>query len=313
MKLLLTGDLHLFRKQPRNRTDDFRQTLLNKFKWLFDLATDKMCDAIIQPGDFFDHPRVSFEDLAVLYGIIHNNFARIPIYAVYGQHDLFNHNLEKGHKTPLHFLQTIGLVKIVPNECIPIQAMLDKQESGRVWVSGASWGEEVPEPKEGVFNILVTHRMAIKDDDSKLWEGQEGFVTAQELLDFRFNLVVVGDNHNQFITHDKKRFSTLFNLGSLGRSNIDQTEHIPKVVIYDTDTRKYEEYEVPIQPASEVFDLSKVEEAKERDERIVNFAETLSSGENVALDFLQNLRTFMRQEELDEDVRNELESAMEEM
>ena len=277
MRLLITGDWHTTNKAPENRIDDFVSSLFKKIKFIAKIYKDKKCDFVLQPGDFFDSPFIPYSFFASVFELLSESGLQIA--AIYGQHDLRYRTKENTPLTALwatsDFLQVIPATGLIYNN--------------EVAVYGASFGEEVPNFfDEGHFNVLLVHQMIV---DEKLWASQEGHTLSGHFLKKhkkKFDLIVSGDNHQFFIESGK-----LFNMGSLMRSRIDQVDHEPSVVVFDTDTLKWERILIPVE--KNVFDFSKVTSEKERDAKIEAFVEGLSETKVLGFDFEANLRSRLRE------------------
>lgn len=288
-RFLCTSDWHIRSKNPRYRTDDFFQTLMNKLYWIFELAKKEECTAILQGGDLFDFPNqsnkveISVAELLLKY--------KIPLYGVAGQHDLIHRRFSN---TSLALFQTFGVVNILDGElktntCIPC---IDNSGCYNVNIYGASWDKEIPIPEDqNALNILVIHKMIVKD--KPLWAEQKKYSTAKVFLNDnkKYSLIVSGDNHNSFIYTNNKQI--LVNTGSLMRSNTSQKKHTPIAVIYDTETRKATKYLIPVKPIEEVMDLETADEKKEKNEALDAFMEGLSTDHEIELKFEDNLESLM--------------------
>jgi predicted phosphodiesterase len=157
--------------------------------------------------------------------------------------------------------------------------------------SGCSYDQEPPIPIQNKFNVLLVHRMIIEE---KLWSAQENYVASNIFLrQNNFDLIVSGDNHRGFISeaHGKR---LLVNCGAMMRSKIDQVNHKPFVVLYDTDTRKYQQIFIPIEPADKVFRMEKVVAEKERNTSLESFVAGISEQKEVGLLFEDNLQEFAK-------------------
>jgi len=296
MKLLITGDWHITNKPPKRRTDDYFETMIYKHKFIIKTAQDKCVCAILQPGDFFDSYKAS--DFLKQYFIKLYKQDNIPLYTIYGQHDLRFHSSNR-ENTPLAVMNTIKNMKIVGENYYGFQ----EDHGVKHYIRGASWNEDIPKIDHGFqaesdFNILLTHRMIIKD--KKLWEAQEDYTQARSLLKRnKFDVIVSGDNHQSFIQRESNKI--LFNCGSLMRSTISQKDHKPVIYIYDTHTREYEEIFVPIKPFNEVMDLTKAEEEKERNEELEAFVEGLQEGIVFkGMKFEKNIKEYIDKNTLEE-------------
>jgi len=287
MKFLCCGDWHIDNNKPERRTDDYWNTVKNKISFICHLASEEKV-VILQPGDFFNSHKAS--DFLKRYMIRKMKNLGITTLTVFGQHDLRYHS-SNVKNTPLGVLQAAGVVSILD---------FDPVEYGNISVYGASWWEDIPKPVDSqVTNILVMHKMVVQNE--KLWSGQEDATMGNILVKSNsFDLMVVGDNHNGF-TITTKTGKHLVNCGSLLRTAIDQSDHVPTVYIYDTVKKTITPHEVPHKPFSEVFDLSKYEAEKERDEKLEAFMERITGEvELEGLDFIKNMDAYVSSAEIDD-------------
>ena len=284
MKFLIIGDLHIRATNPRYRIDNYYETMLGKLNFIFSLAEKENCEAILQPGDFFDSPDQSNKVEIALINLL--NKYSIPVYTVFGQHDtkfrqLFN--------TTLSVLEAAGVVTILNSDPIRYDSNIN--------IYGASWGEEIPGViDKNAINILLIHKMIVKD--TPLWPGQMDYITAKSaLLKYDdYDLIVSGDNHQHF-TYGKKFGSLLINCGSLMRTTIAQRDHFPTVYIVGTDTGEAVQHLIPIKPIEEVMNLELADEAKERNEALEVFMKGLTSDYGIELNFEENLKNLMIENE----------------
>ncbi len=289
MNILCTGDWHLADKTPENRIDDYQVSQYKKIKWILDLAEEQECRFILQPGDLFDHYRIS-DRMKSKYIRLFNAYD-IPIYTVTGQHDLRYHNSSL-KETPLYLMESSGVLKILQARSI---------SNPSVNIFGAGWEQKIPEIKSKIkSNILITHRMVI--GNSKLWHEQKDYSTAQALLrKNNFDLIVSGDNHKAFeANHESK---TLLNCGSLMRSTSAQLTHRPRVYIYNTETNDTEKHYVPIEPIDKVISIKKIEDKKAEEEELNAFVEKLDTDTEITgLDFKKNMIEEQKKQDVEPEV-----------
>lgn len=286
---LVTGDWHITEKVPENRIDDYCKAQYRKINWILATATANNA-VILQPGDLTDSPRISYETFIKYHSLF--DLAGVPIFVVAGQHDLRYHT--NIHNTPLYALHQTEVVQLA---------------MGLDCIYGAGWEEEIPIPnKKHKYNILLTHRMVI---DEKLWKGQGEATYARNLLRKNdYDIIVSGDNHKFFIEEYKGKI--LFNMGSLMRSTIAQMDHIPQVAIWNSETKDYTLHKVPIEPASEVFQVEKTEKQKKMDAKISAFVEGLIEDKELGLDFESNILAAMKTNKIKKSIRKIILKAMEE-
>ncbi len=298
MKILLTGDWHITAKRPENRIDDYYQAIKRKITFIFETAKENDIITILQAGDMTDSPIMSWATFIDLYELF-GQYPEIDIYTIFGQHDLKFRNTGS---TALNSLATVCKnIHLLSNGILPLN-LVGKD----TFAYGSSYGENVPEiTTDGFFNILITHRMMIQD---KLWEGQEEYTQAGSFLRANaFNVILSGDNHQGFIVDSKLQKKHLFNPGSLMRSKVDQLEHEPFIIIFDTDTSTYEKIMVPIEPADKVFNIEKVVKEKAKDQNLEAYVSGMLESKEIGLKLEDNLNTFMDKNQTEQSVREILE------
>ena len=276
MKFLITGDWHIDRDKIKTRQDDVLSTCMDKLGQIFQIAQTHKCEAILQPGDFFESHKANDFLKQFIINFLKSGMANIPVYTVFGQHDLRYHS-SNINNTPLKVLESAGVVSFLGD-----RPLIYPQDGVNIY--GASWFEDVPEILEEMrgVNILVLHKMIV---DDKIWEGQEDHTYGKILLTkTKYDLIVSGDNHKHFIMHSGQGSSIgkrlLINCGSMLRTRIDQGEHKPCVYVYDTNPGKGEPVIEQVFLVVQDFDkVIKVEEAtrlKAENEKLIEFTDALS-------------------------------------
>jgi len=279
MKLSLLPDLHIGERQPENRVDNFVETMWRKLKFIFDIAKEHEVDAILQPGDCTHTPFMQWDFFIKVVDFI-NSF-NILMFTVFGNHDLRYRT--KGNT---------ALDAIV--EACPKFTILDNEHTVEILkgieIYGVSYGEEIPKPK-GSFDILLIHKMIIAE--KKLWKGQDDITWSKSFLrKHDFELIISGDNHSTFEANYDDRW--LFNNGALLRDSITLKDLRPSVVVFDTVKKTYKRIYVPIEPANKVFNMEKIKEEEERDEKIGAVVEGLAEYKGLGLDFKKNLINYAK-------------------
>jgi hypothetical protein len=289
MKALILGDLHLTNKCPENRTDNYEETVLRKFGFILNVAKGNKCDCIIQPGDFSDSPSLSYDFFIKISSMI-RLFGK-HIFTCWGQHDLRYRTKENTFLAALE----------EANDNLHILTKGPATGFMGVDLYASSFGEEVPDIENtDKFNILLTHRMIVNE---KLWEGQTDCQYANSFLRLnKFNLIVSGDNHSSFSYKIGSRY--LFNLGATLRSTINQIEHKPAVIVFNTTMKKEEYIPILIEPAEKVFKMEKIEREKERNKELDAFVSGLSEHKEMGLSFTDNLNEYMKKNNIDPSIGN---------
>lgn len=295
MKLLLTSDWHFTDKGPKNRTDDYPNTLIKKIKYILGKSAE-YDNPILQAGDMTDTSLLSYSAYTTLLSLLKEGIKEQSIWTVYGQHDLLYRN--KGN-TPLDALE----VACDPLRIVRTTIIFPNHEPD-IYLYGCSFEEEIPEIQDPkAFNVLLIHKMIV-DQHREEWE--EVYPLAPTILkNSTFDLIVSGDNHKSFIVStggNKPRH--LINCGSLMRSKIDQIHHKPFFCIFDTETRSYEKHYIPIQDWSEVFDLETKVKEEQKDEMLTSFVSSLSQHKEIGLSFQDNVANFMNENNIEQGVRD---------
>ncbi len=276
MKFLVTGDWHIDKDKIKTRKDNVLAACADKLGQIFQIAKSNNCKAILQPGDFFESHKANDFLKQFVINFLKSDMAHIPIYTVFGQHDLRYHSSDIDN-TPLKVLHSAGVVSLLGEK-----PLIYPQD--RIYIYGASWYEEIPEMIEKLegTNILVLHKMIV---DEKIWEGQEDHTFGKILLmKNKYDLIVSGDNHKHFIMHSGtsgtvgKRF--LINCGSMLRTRIDQKDHKPCVYIYNTNPKTNEPIIEQVYLVVDDFEnVIKIEEAtriKAENEKLNQFVDALT-------------------------------------
>src|SRR5574337_1235530 len=132
MKILSGGDQHITDKKPKNRTDKYFDTVINKFRQQLEIAEEEWCDVVVLPGDIFN----TFKESHWVTQVITHEIKKHPklvVVAVAGQHDQEFHN-PKLAGTALATLLASGAVRLLGAE--PFTIMKE------VAIYGASWNED---------------------------------------------------------------------------------------------------------------------------------------------------------------------------
>jgi len=258
MKLGILGDLHITNKGPDRRLDSFIDTQFDKLDQAWAIFERYGCDCVIQPGDFCDAPTIANRVIAKLIEFL--NKRSLKVYCTWGQHDVSGHSSYTLPNSPLSVLEAAGVVKIVGSEGEKIGTVGEEKDED-VILYGSGFGEDIPEPCEDSYNILVAHKMV---GSRPLWPGQELVAPKQFLKTHpNFNICVLGDYHYRFF--EKWQGRVAVNMGCLVRKTICEfdLQLKPTVGVFDTATNDLQIYELKVQPVEQVFDLTRDVEKKD--------------------------------------------------
>lgn len=280
MKIANISDLHLKTSNPQNRIDNYKETQLNKLRYILQFCDDNDIKALIGAGDIFDHPRMSLGYVGEVINLLKEY--EVKFYAVAGNHDQWYRQQDLDN-TPLGLLEAANVVTILNDNPIEIN---------NVHLYGCAWESIIPEIKDkSKVNILSIHIMVIQN---KLWNDQQEYITGGALLKNNpFDLIVSGDNHQSF--QEIYRGRKLVNCGSLTRSTVAQGDHKPSFYIYDTDTKELTREYIPIEPFEEIMLISEHLETKNINKKLEDYKLALgTSVDSSVLDFKFNLDVEMK-------------------
>jgi DNA repair exonuclease SbcCD nuclease subunit len=263
MNLLLTGDWHISDRRPKRRLDkDYFQTQVGKLDQIRDIYKERKCDAVLQTGDVYDIFRASNGVVSDLMLYLRKEWDGIPIYTIYGQHDIAGHSESTFVNSPLRLLESAGVMTVMRKNAA---AFISPITEG-VALAGCPFGEKVHAIRESGhnrYNILIMHENICSEP---LWPGHEPIHPKTFLRNNpNYDLIVCGDYHYRSLYRQDDRW--IINPGCLMRKTFSgkDLEHEPAVVIFDTYTKTAEVIKLDIQPAEQIFDLTIEEKAAEPD------------------------------------------------
>ncbi len=265
---ILTADYHLREDNPICRIDYFLDTQIQKMKFIQQLQVKHNCP-VIHAGDLFNHWKASPYLITLALNYLPKN-----MFAVAGNHDLPNHNIDLLDKSALNTLIHAKAIN---------------------YLTGTHWGQK---PKNESLTIegrkiLVWHVMTWKDDPP--WPGCTD-PKAKDLLEefLQYDLIVTGHNHNSFVEELNGRI--LINPGSITRQTADQEFYQPKVFLWYAKTNSVEPILIPIEKG--VISREHIEHKEERDLRIKAFVERLTNDWEVGVSFEANLERFQKENKI---------------
>jgi len=112
MKLLWRTDVHLSERNPRSRTDNWREAIMDKLRQVGSIAKEIGAEAVIDGGDFFDikSPSRNSHDLIREVAELHADYP-CPVYANVGNHDCVYGDYTYLPQQPLGVLFSTGVFK----------------------------------------------------------------------------------------------------------------------------------------------------------------------------------------------------------
>lgn len=234
MRFLLLSDIHATSKIPIGRQDDILETFKRKFAFVLQYA-QKHNATILQAGDFFDKPR-DWHILFLTTSLLKKY--NIPIYTIFGQHDLYMRADPQSTPTTMGILNNSNFIKILTHESPTIF-------NKNIYVYGCNWGAIPPKPMPNKINILVIH-MSITN--KQLYPKHDFTSTPYFISKHKgWDLILAGDIHIKTIYQGNK--TTFINTGPMLRLVSDKynSKHHPCFFLYNTNSRKSKEIIIPHQ------------------------------------------------------------------
>ena len=232
MRILFFTDSHIRGTTPRNRKDDFVDTLEEKFLEIRDIINTNHVDFVLHGGDLFDRPDVSISITARFSRILKE--IQAPIYIVMET----TAGITTHYRTMLGLLSQLDIFTIIDEKD---KLILDK-DGIRVQVTGQPYIYNMDDSAnrkyyilddvdEGVnYSIHIVHGMLL---DKPFVKGVP-YTLVEEIKDTKADITLAGHYHSGFdnIQIEGKYF---INPGSIVRisNSLREMERRPKVIIID--------------------------------------------------------------------------------
>ncbi|AEV68964.1 metallophosphoesterase family protein [Acetivibrio clariflavus] len=280
MKLLFFTDTHIKGTNPKNRKDNYYETLKRKFREIGDIAKDLEVDYILHGGDWFDRPDIS-PSIVREFAIIIKNFGK-EIYTVAGNHDMYGQNPNTLNRTMLGIFEGTGIVKLLKDD----EEIILKKDGISLQLTGKSYNYDIDGQKFAEYYIVkknssvdyainIVHGMLLK---KPFYEGIQ-YTLIDDIKDTEADITFAGHYHSGFgiVEMNGKYF---VNPGSIVRisNSIAEIERKPKVVYVELKER-VEIREIELKsalPGEEVLDREELERAKDRSVRLHQFYQGIS-------------------------------------
>lgn len=195
MKLLFITDTHFRGTSPKNRKDDFVQTLKNKLLEVVEYCNTQNVDLLLHGGDFFDRPDVSpavFRDYAKIL-----LSCKCPIYGVHGNHDIYGHNPATLPRTMLGILDGLNIVNLLDSNPKTVEA-----KDIKLQLTGCGYSYDMEKKESYIaknitssdFLIHVVHGMLLP----KKSLPTEKLTIIDDIKETEANITLCGHHHSGF-------------------------------------------------------------------------------------------------------------------
>ncbi len=283
MKILFLTDTHLRSSNPKNRKDDFQKTLENKLEEIAQIVDEHEIDFVIHGGDLFDRPDTSVLTVTKYANIIKK--IKKPIYIISGNHDIFGLNPATLDRTMLGLLGNLNFLNIIRDD----DKIILEKENIRVQVTGKPYTYDIDSNVSNYilesvdsncnYSVNIVHGMLL---DKPFIKGIP-YTLIDDILETEADITLSGHYHAGFgiIFRNNKYF---INPGSLVRitNSLKEIERIPQVAIITLNKDISIEL-IPLKVAKsgdEVLDRTELEKNIYRNERIMEFKQTIDSALN---------------------------------
>lgn len=287
---ILTADIHLREDQPVCWATSYWEAQKTAIELLCDLQKKHDCPVLVA-GDLFHHWKPS--PFLLQWALINLPW---QMTCIPGQHDLPQHNLDLILKSGMGVLRAANKIGVISqHKAMPL---------GDVYVEGFPFGSvlsasELPMPPNMDRRVALAHVMTYRR--RKPYPGCQADNATSILNKMTgFDLIVTGDNHETFVVENGE--GILVNPGSLMRMTAAQVDHEPCVFLYYADDNSIQQVFIPQQADS--ISREHLEKQAERDQRIEAFVEALQGQEaDIGLSFEQNLKAYLDEHKVSEDVK----------
>jgi len=311
MKFLFFTDSHIRGTTPKNRKDNFYETLKTKLLEIINISKKLDVDYILHGGDWFDRPDIS-PSIVREFAIIIKTFEK-PIYTIAGNHDIYGHNPDTIGRTMLGLLEGTGMVTLLRygDEIILKKDGITVSLTGRPYNYDIDSEENykkyyiVKKPEHVDYAINIIHGMLLA---KPFFEGIS-YTLLDDIKDTGADITLAGHYHSGFGI--KKLNDKFFiNTGSIVRvsNSLVEINRRPSVVFIEIKDKIYIE-EIQLKTAllgEEVLDRDKLEASKDRNLKLHEFYQGISSkGEYKKIDILQIINEIASDENLSSEVKEE--------
>ncbi|MFZ5986892.1 MAG: metallophosphoesterase family protein [Bacillota bacterium] len=310
MKFLFFTDSHIRGTTPKNRKDNFYETLKNKFREIKNMSDELGVDYILHGGDWFDRPDIS-PAIVREFAIIVKSFDK-PVYTIAGNHDIYGHNPDTVGRTMLGLLEGTGIVKLIQydEEIILKKGEITVQLTGKSYnydIDGENYKRYyvVRKRKDVDYAVNIVHGMLLL---RPFYEGIQ-YTLLDDLKDTEADITFAGHYHSGFGV--KKVDARYFiNPGSIVRisNSLAEISRKPQVV-YVEFGKEILVREIELKsalPGDEVLDREKLEISKDRNLKLHQFYQGIAaSGEYRKIDIAQIIEEIASNQELSSEVKEE--------
>lgn len=286
LRLLFFTDTHIRGTTPKNRKDEFVETLERKLYEIVNIIEEKNIDYVLHGGDLFDRPDISVSVVSKFAKILKE--IKVPMYLISGNHDIYGHNPLTINRTMMGLLNELEVLKVINER----ENIILSKNGIKVQITGQPYVYDIDDPVNRKYYILdevdedvdysihIVHGMLL---DRPFVKGIP-YTLIEDIKDTKADITLSGHYHSGFkpVVIDNKYF---INPGSLVRitNSLREIERIPQVVLIELNEKINISF-IPLttaQKGEDVLDRKEVEMHIFKNERIHEFKQSIDA----ALDF----------------------------
>ncbi len=282
LRLLYFTDTHIRGTNPKNRKDDFPQTLENKLNEIVKIVQSQGIDYVIHGGDLFDRPDISVSVVSRFSKILKS--IEVPFYIVSGNHDIFGHNPLTVNRTILGLLHELDFLTIIHEN----QKIVLEKGDLKVQLTGNPYSYDIDTDLKRSGYILndksedidvaihIVHGMLL---DKPFIKGIP-YTLLEDIKNTKADITLSGHYHSGFDTIEIEG-KYFINPGALVRitNSLREIDRYPQVAVIDIGKNINIDY-IKLESALNgemVLDRSEVEKYVYKSERLYEFKQQIES------------------------------------
>lgn len=283
------NDIHISDNPPRSRTDNFKESILDKLRQIALVCKKVSADAVLIAGDLYNLKNPARNSHALNQDLIRvfRTFG-CPIYMIEGNHDITANSIDSLAEQPLGVLFADGTLQQLRHQIIEKNG-LKVSLVGAPYREIESINDIVLEPKNDcIYQIGLLHLYASPKSGMLFKERIYGY---DEISKLSPDLFVIGHYHKDQGIVDE--YGKIFiNIGSLTRGSLSDEDinHQPqigyiKVSVDETSKNVFVDaspVKLRVKPPEEIFDLKKRDEEKKEKKEIEVFVDKLVSDYSIS-------------------------------
>ena len=292
---IVGADLHIREDTPVARTDDYLSAQFGKMAFIQKLCKDSNNAPFLCGGDLFHNWKPSPWLLSKCLEFLPAMTIVVP-----GQHDLAQHSLAELPKTGLQTLAQAGRVTILTNG-------FARALSDSTMVYGWAYGEAAKDitrgelSSTGMRRILLWHRLTCYKDQPWPDAGADKPHTLFRSLP-GYDLILTGDNHQQFHVESTDGKRHLVNPGSMMRMSADQKDFEPAVYGWCAKNNSVTRIPLPIKKGVVSREHLNKEKKETRDLRMSAYIKRAQKSYETKLSFIENLKVHIKKNRIGKEV-----------